>query len=172
MTEREIIDIALQPGLSELKLHLRITSSDQDALLMSYLKAAAVSAEHQIGRRLERSKFTYTGAFSSSIVLEELHNRYFPLQGVPVVEVDGERTTAFTVRGRRIFFNEGVTGERVRVVYVGGGHKVEPDIRAAILLTASKYYNNPVDSVETLPSVAANLLRQYRSWGVDDGADE
>lgn len=172
MTERDIIDIAMQPGLSELKLHLRITSSDQDALLLSYLKAAALSAEHHIGRCLLQSRFTYTGSFKHSILLDKINTRFFPLMGTPTVEVDGKKTTDFTVKGRTLTFSEGVTGDRVKIVYVGGGHKIEADIKAAILLTASKYFNNPVDSVETLPSVATNLLGQYRSWGDDDGEQD
>ena len=89
-----------------------------------------------------------------------------------MVEVDGKKTTDFTVKGRTLTFSEGVTGDRVKIVYVGGGHKIEADIKTAILLTASKYFNNPVDSVETLPSVATNLLGQYRSWGDDDGEQD
>ena len=132
MTERDIIDIAMQPGLSELKLHLRITSSDQDALLLSYLKAAALSAEHHIGRCLLQSRFTYTGSFEPSIVLDKINTRFFPLMGTPMVEVDGKKTTGFTVKGRTLTFSEGVTGDRVKIVYVGGGHKIEADIKTAL----------------------------------------
>lgn len=169
MTDRDIIEIAMQPGLSELKLHLRITSSDQDALLLSYLKAAAVSAEHHIGRCLEQSRFTYTGAFAPAITLEHVNLRYFPIIGTPQVYVDGNRCTDFALEGKTVKFGESVEGEKVRIVYTAGGRRVEADIKAAILLTAAKYFNNPVDSVETLPSVATNLLGQYRTWGVEDG---
>ena len=161
----------MQPGLDELRLHLRITSHDQDALLRTYLKAAAVSAEHHIGRCLEQSRFILTGAFAPVITLDHINPRFFPVMGTPRVRVDGVLTTNFTIQGATLTFDEGVTGSEIRVEYMGGGRRVEDDIKAAILLTATKYFNNPVDTVETLPSVATNLLGQYRTWGVDDGGD-
>lgn len=169
MTNRDIIDIAMQPGLNELKLHLRITSNDQDALLTSYLKSAAVSAEHYIGRCLEESRFVLTDTFSPVIVLDHVNPQFFPVKGTPRVTVDGLPCTDFTVEGSRLVFGEAVSGGAVRIEYTCGGYRVEPDIKTAILLTAAKYFNNPVDSVETLPSVATNLLGQYRTWGVNDG---
>lgn len=168
MITRDIIDIAMQPGLSELKLHLRITSNDQDALLTSYLKAAAMSAEHHIGRCLEESRFVLIDSFSPVLPLGHVNPQFFPVKGEPRVTVDGSPCTDFTVEGRMLVFGESVTGETVRVEYTAGGGRVEPDIRTAILLIASKYFNNPVDSVETLPSVATNLLSQHRTWGVND----
>lgn len=169
MITRDIIDIAMQPGLSELKLHLRITSNDQDALLTSYLKAAAMSAEHHIGRCLEESRFVLSDTFSPVIALDHINPQFFPVKGTPRVTVDGQPCTDFTVEGRKVIFGESVSGDSVRVEYVGGGNRVEPDIKTAILLTASKYFNNPVDTVETMPSVATNLLSNYRSWGMNDG---
>ena len=168
MITRDIIDIAMQPGLSELKLHLRITSNDQDALLTSYLKAAAMSAEHYIGRCLEDSRFVLTDSFSPVITLGHVNPQFFPVKGEPRVYMDGTACTDFTLDGNRLVFGGAVTGGAVRVEYTAGGGRVESDIRTAILLTASKYFNNPVDSVETLPSVATNLLSQYRAWEVND----
>lgn len=165
MIERDIIDAEMQPGLDEFRLHLRITSNDQDALLMAYLKAAARSAEHHIGRCIEKSRFVLTGDFEPEITLDHISPRYYPLVGTPRVKVDGVDTEDFSVDGATIRFAEGVSGSQVRIEYVGGGLRVEDDIKAAILLTASKFFNNPVDSVETLPSVATNLLGQYRRWG-------
>lgn len=167
MIERDIYESMMQPGLLEFKQHLRITSNDQDALLMQCLKAAALAAEHHIGRCLLRSRFRYTGSFDSTITLEKVNDNFFPLQSVVSVKVDGEAVSqeSYNITGHTLTFDEGVTGNDVEIVYEAGGRGVEADIQAAILLTAAKFYNNPVDSVETLPSVATNLLGQYRSWG-------
>lgn len=166
MVTRNIITDKMQPGLDELKLHLRITSDDQDALLTSYLKAAVMSAEHHIGRCLVDSSFTLTDTFSSVIALDRLDPKDYPLTVSPSVKVDGQTCTDFTVDGNCIVFGEAVTGTDVRIEYTCGGVEVESDIRIAVLLIASKYFNNPVDSVETLPTVATNLLSQYRRWGL------
>lgn len=167
MIERDIFESYMQPGLLDFKQHLRITNNDQDALLMQCLKAAAVSAEHHIGRCLLRSKFRYTCRFASSISLEKVNDNYYPLQRVLSCKVDGVYIPldSMHVSGHVITFDESVVGDMAEVVYEAGGRCVEPDIQAAILLTAAKLYNNPVDSVETLPSVATNLLGQYRRWG-------
>lgn len=167
MIRRDITDIEFQPSLHELKEHLRILSNDQDDLLMSYLKAAARSAEHHIGRCLETSEFTLMAEFSQSVELPEIDSQYFPLMEVLSVEADGQAVPAehYSVAGGTLTFAEGVTGSTLKIKYKAGGYPVEDDIKAAIKLTASKYFNNPVDSVETLPSVATNLLRPYRRWG-------
>lgn len=166
MITRNIIVDKMQPGLDELKLHLRITSDDQDALLTSYLKAAIVAAEHHIGRCLVDSSFSLTDNLSPVITLDHVDPKVYPLKGMPSVKVDDKTCTDFTVDGNRVIFGETVTGSAVRIDYTCGGVEVESDIRIAVLLIASKYFNNPVDSVETLPTVASNLLSQYRVWGI------
>ena len=57
------------------------------------------------------------------------------------------------------------------VRYTSGMNQVPFDIKAAIMLMAAKLFNNPVDSVETLPSAAKNLLRPYRSYGMKDNGE-
>lgn len=155
--------MSMQPGLSEFKLHLRLVSDDQDAMLLSYLKAATRAAEHQIGRCLAPSRFVKTCNFASEIVLDNVCDLY-PIQGSPVVYVDGTACTNFSVVDNRIVFGTGVTGAVVRVTYTAGARKAEPDIKVAILLIAAKYFNNPVDPVQTLPSAAYYLLAPYRTW--------
>ncbi|NLZ20297.1 MAG: hypothetical protein GXY24_08600, partial [Bacteroidales bacterium] len=41
---------------------------------------------------------------------------------------------------------------------------VDEDIKAAVLLHAAALFNNPVDSVETLPKASSRLLDPYRTW--------
>lgn len=166
MTGRDIIDVEMQPSLLEFKQHLRITSSDQDALLMQCLKSALTAAENHIGRYLAKSVFKYVGKFAQTITLERIDENLYPLERIVSVKVDGEvmLPTSYTITDDVFSFNADVTGDKMELIYVAGGRYVEHDIKAAILLTASKYYNNPVDSVETLPSVATNLLGSYRRW--------
>jgi hypothetical protein len=71
--------------------------------------------------------------------------------------------TDYSIVGRelRISAREGT----MKVSYVAGMAQVPFDIKVAILLTASKLFNNPVDTVEALPSVSQNLLRPHRCYG-------
>lgn len=167
MLERSYLG-AFQPSLEDLKRHLRITSDDLDATLEMYLRAAIESAEHHIGRTIAASEYCYSGWFVRSFELA------IPFKKIVKVEVDGKELTEqdYRIDKRTLLLSPNITGEELLVTYQAGMTTVPFDIKAAILLSASKLFNNPVDSVESLPSVAKNLLRPYRTYGgMSDGAD-
>ena len=127
-----------------------------------YLQAAIESAEHHIGSIIARSEFVYDGWFVRSFDMKG------PGCELESVDVDGESLdeAEYTVNRNTLLISQDVTMcEKMTVTYVAGMTQVPFDIKAAVLLIAAKLFNNPVDSVETLPSVAKNLLRPYRSWG-------
>ena len=162
MEKREYIQAVLDPSLDDLKAHVRVTSDDLDGTLMQSLKAAVRSAEHHIGQVIALSKFTYTGAFARALPLR------VPVLEILAVAVDGVEvpSESFTVAGGVLTFAEDVTGAAVEVTYKAGMcPPVEFDIRAAILLIASKLFMNPADRVETLVSKSSILLRPYRGGG-------
>lgn len=163
MIERAYIDSYVQPSLEDLKRHLRITSGDLDETLEPYLLAAIDSAEHHIGKTIARSEFTYSGWLIRSLDLKG------PGIKVNTVSVDGVSLTDddYRIDGRTLIISPDITGKEMVVTYEAGMVQVPFDIKAAILLTASKLFNNPADTVEVLPSVAKNLLRPYRTWGRD-----
>lgn len=163
MFERSYIDAYVQPSLEDLKRHLRITSGDLDETLRPYLLAAINSAEHHIGKIIARSEFTYSGYFIRSLDLRG------PGIVVKSVEVDGELLDddGYELDGRTLLISPFSLGKEMRVVYESGMQSVDFDIKAAILLTAAKLFNNPADTVEAMPSVAKNLLRPHRSFGID-----
>lgn len=164
MIERSYIDAQFQPSLEDLKRHLRITSGDLDETLKPHLLAAINSAEHHIGKIIARSEFTYSGWFIRSLELRG------PGIKVTEVTVDGVRLpdNVWRLDRHSVIISNDITGEEMQVTYEAGMTQVEFDIKAAILLTAAKLFNNPADTVEALPSVAKNLLRPHRSWGRDD----
>lgn len=163
MFERSYIDKYVQPSLEDLKRHLRITSGDLDETLQPYLLAAINSAEHHIGKIIARSEFTYSGFFIRSLDLRG------PGIVVKSVEVDGKTLGIedYDLDGRTLLISPNVIGKEMRMVYESGMQYVDFDIKAAILLTAAKLFNNPADTVEAMPSVAKNLLRPHRSFGID-----
>jgi len=159
MTTRMIIP-TYQPTLADFKRHIRITTSDMDADLTAKLQAAIRSAEHYIGRIIAQSVFTYRGPYAKTITLES------PTIAVNQVMVDGVvlADSAWTLAGDELTVD--MEGETLLVEYVAGTPWVEPDIEAAVLLHAAALFENPVDSVETLPKASSRLLAPYRTWGV------
>ena len=149
-----------EPTLEEFKAHIRMTSYDLDTDLRLKLQAAIRSAEHYIGLVIAQSVFTYTGDYAKTLTLEA------PVSGVTRVKVDGVvlSDAEWSLSGNVLtVLTEGTTME---VTYTAGMASVDPDIKAAILLHAAALFNNPVDSVETLPKASTRLLDPYRTWGV------
>lgn len=149
-----------EPTLSEFKAHIRLTTSDMDEDLRLKLLAAIRSAEHYIGAVIAQSGFVYTGPYVKTFALEA------PVLGVTGVEVDGVVLSSadWSLSGNTLTI--GVEGTTMRVSYSAGMAFVDPDIKAAVLLHAAALFNNPVDSVETLPKASSRLLDPYRTWGV------
>ena len=161
MTERNFVGMAEVGLLQEFKRHIRMTSDDLDAELRSKLQAAVYHAEHHIGKVILRSEFIVTVPFASSLTLKA------PNPVVESLEVDGEETRGYDQDGRTLHVYGSGTG--MKVTYEAGYECIPPDMKTAILMHAASLFNNPTDSVETLTKASQNLLRPYRSWGLDDG---
>ena len=163
MTERTFVDMAANGLLQEFKRHIRMTSDDLDAELYQKMLAAVQHAEHHIGKVILRSEFVADVPFSSALVLKA------PNLSVESLEVDGVAVTGWSLDGRTLYVPSTVTGTTMTVTYVAGYECIPWDMKAAILMHAASLFNNPTDSVETLAKASQNLLRPYRSWGLDDG---
>lgn len=166
MNERQPVDMSLGALEAEFKRHIRMTSDDMDAELNSILMAAVVHAEHHIGKVVVRSRFVLECPFLPSVTLKA------PINTVESFEVDGQEITGYSLEGRILQAPQGVSGQRMKVTYVAGYDHIPADMKAAIFLHATSLFNNPADSVETLTKASQNLLRPYRSWGMDDGEQD
>ena len=161
MTERTFVDMAANGLLQEFKRHIRMTSDDLDAELYQKMMAAVQHAEHHIGKVILRSEFVTTVPFASSLTLKA------PNPVVESLEVDGVASTDYVLNGKVLTVNG--TGNQMKVTYLAGYRCLPFDMKAAILMHAASLFNNPTDSVEVLTKASQNLLRPYRSWGLDDG---
>ena len=166
MTERTFVSMAANGLLQEFKRHIRMTSDDLDAELYSKLMAAVRHAEHHIGKVILRSEFVVECAFSPAITLKA------PGTVVEGLEVDGVPVYGYDLRGRTLLVPSGVTGTTMTVTYEAGWETIPDDMKAAILMHAASLFNNPTDSVEVLTKASQNLLRPYRSWGMNDGEQD
>ena len=161
MTERTFVSMAANGLLQEFKRHIRMTSDDLDAELYQKMLAAVQHAEHHIGKAILRSEFTETVPFSTTLVLKAPDTQMVGL------EVDGVVSTDYELNGKVLTVNG--TGSQMKVTYEAGYECLPWDMKAAILMHAASLFNNPTDSVEVLTKASQNLLRPYRSWGLDDG---
>ena len=164
MTERTFVSMSANGLLQEFKRHIRMTSDDLDAELYAKLLAAVRHAEHHIGKVILRSEFVETVPFASSYILK------VPNPVVESLEVDGEETDGFDQDGKTLHVYG--SGTSMTVTYEAGYESIPWDMKAAILMHAASLFNNPTDSVEVLTKASQNLLRPYRSWGLDDGEQD
>ena len=164
MTERTFVSMSANGLLQEFKRHIRMTSDDLDAELYAKLLAAVRHAEHHIGKVILRSEFVETVPFASSYILK------VPNPVVESLEVDGEETNGFDQDGKTLHVYG--SGTSMKVTYEAGYESIPWDMKAAILMHAASLFNNPTDSVEVLTKASQNLLRPYRSWGLDDGEQD
>ena len=161
METRDILEFTCPP-LDVFKRHLRITSNDLDAELLAKLRAAMLSAEHEISTVIAHSNFSLSTEFCSCLPLR------WPVREVTSVKVDGNEVDAsgYSFDEKSLTFAEGVTGSKVVVEYEAGMETVPEDIQAAIMLLAGSLFNNPTDRPEERDrTTARNLLRPYRTWG-------
>jgi len=166
MTERNFVSMQATGLLQEFKSHIRMTSNDLDAELNAKLMAAVRHAEHHIGKVILRSEFVTTVPFAPTLTLK------VPDIVVLGLEVDGAPVTGWSLDGRVLYIPSTVSGETMTVTYEAGYGCIPWDMKAAILMHAASLFNNPTDSVETLAKASQNLLRPYRSWGLDDGEQD
>lgn len=161
METRDILEFTCPP-LDVFKRHLRITSNDLDAELLAKLRAAMLSAEHEISTVIAHSSFRLSADFRPCLPLR------WPVRRVTSVKVDGAELaeSEYTASEASLHLAEGVTGQKMVVEYEAGLEDVPEDIQAAIMLLAGSLFNNPTDRPEERDrTTARNLLRPYRTWG-------
>jgi len=155
--------IATQALLGEFRNHLRITSTDMDAILEQALEVGIERSEAEIGRVIALSVFKGVQMpFAQTLSLRG------PIVEVTSVKVDGETvpSTSYTFDKWSLTFADGVEGDSVELAYKAGFEQIPSMVKGAIFLFGGRYFNNPTDTPEQIDrTAAANLLRPYRTWG-------
>ncbi len=155
--------IATQALLGEFRNHLRMTSTDMDAILEQSLEVGIERAEAEIGKVIALSEFRGVQMpFAQTLSLRG------PIVEVTSVKVDGTEVpvTSYTYNQRSLTFADGVEGSSVELAYKAGFEQIPSMVKGAIFLFGGRYFNNPTDTPEERDrTAAANLLRPYRTWG-------
>ena len=132
-------------------------TDDFDWDLDMKIRAAVAKAESFINSRIWRCVITESVPFSNSIAVSD------PTAQVNEVKVDGVPVN-FTFR-KGVIQVDGQGEELEYTITAGYTEEDCPvDIQMAILMIAAKFFNNPVDSIENLPSASQNLLHPYRNY--------
>lgn len=152
----QIRDVIGPVTLEQLKNHLHMFTNDFDDALELNLRAAVAKAESFINSRIWHGTISESVPFRNTITVD-------PSAQITSVKVDGADVN-FTLSNGVIQ----VDGQGKLLQYTATvGYTAQDcpvDIQMAILLIAAKFFNNPVDSVENLPSVSQNLLHPYRNY--------
>lgn len=144
-------------ALEQLKNHLHMFTDDFDAALELNLRAAIAKAESYINGRIWHGELTESVPFNNSVTVND------PTAVVTSVKVDGSDVNFTFING--VIEVEGQGKELTYTAQVGYLPEDCPaDIQMAILMIAAKFFNNPVDSVETLPTASQHLLHPYRNY--------
>ena len=144
-------------ALEQLKNHLHMFTDDFDASLELNLRAAIAKAESYINGRVWHGELTESVPFNNSVTVND------PTAVVTSVKVDGSQVNFTFIGG--VIKVEGQGKELTYTAQVGYLPEDCPvDIQMAILMIAAKFFNNPVDSVETLPTASQHLLHPYRNY--------
>ena len=155
--------IATQALLGEFRNHLRITSTDMDAILEQALEVGIERSEAEIGRVIALSVFKGVQMpFAQTLSLRG------PIVEILSVKVDGTVVPAanYTFDAMSLTLADGVEGSSVELAYKAGMEQIPSMIKGAIFLFGGRYFNNPTDTPEERDrTAAANLLRPYRTWG-------
>lgn len=150
-------DITGPVTLEQLKNHLHMFTDAFDSDLELKLKAAVAKAENFINSRIWPGVLTESVPFDNTVTIKE------PTAQVTSVTVDGNSVNFTAING--VIQVDG-TGKLLQYTAMVGypAEDCPADIQMAILMIAAKMFNNPVDSVENLPSVSQNLLHPYRNY--------
>ena len=145
-------------SVDELKSHLHIYTYDFDTTLDMNIRAAVAKAEGYINAHIWQVEQYVSVPFAITTATAA------DVNSVADVQVDGHPVN-YT-------YNQGVItveGEQGKVLsytatmgYTCG--ECPADIKMAILLIAARFFNNPVDGVENLPSASQALLHPYKNY--------
>lgn len=144
--------------LDELKNHLHMFTSDFDSNLEMDLYAAVAKAEAFTNTNIRRVEQQVSVPFATKTEI--------PGYNVVVtdVKVDGSSVNFTLANG--VLIVDAAVGTTLSYTVAKGYTNADcpADIKMAILLMAAKFFNNPVDSVENLPSASQALLHPYKLY--------
>lgn len=169
---------------SEMKAHLRVTGTNEDSLITTYVAAATRFAENYT--RLLMLPGTVTEIFSMIPGNSGVPSEFYSLKignAMAITSISANTTDSpedFTAMSSanvlnqhfnkpRVYAPDGwefgtVSPYQVKIVYAAGfadAASVPSDIKVAIMLICADMYENRMDYVKQLPTAAEILLSPY-----------
>jgi uncharacterized phiE125 gp8 family phage protein len=169
----------LAVSVADMKTHLRVTHSDHDDLIESYILAGTDKIEG--GANICLKAQTWNAYFSWAEVSDVMLLWKHPISSITSVKyydtdnalqtVDsGDYITFITGRPSSVTFTDGAesTYERadaMDIEFVGQYSSIPDDIILAIKLYVARVYANPEDPVDEKIGYVERVIEKYRSRG-------
>jgi len=167
-------------SIEELKrqLRLEVDPSEWDVMLDMYITATVATFEQLTGRALMSRTMTMTGKPESN----DIALKGWPVTTVVDVKYYDAANALQTMAADNYELNLTVIPvtlhikampqlydrfDAMTITYTAGyasSKEVPADIRAAILVGAASKYEQPVDSIQSLPSVFYNIVNNNKLW--------
>lgn len=168
----------LPVSITDMKTHLRVTHSDHDAMIESYIEAAVDKIEG--GANICLVTQTWNAYFRWSEVKEEMRLWKYPVSSITSVKYydsdnteqtdDADnRTESLKGHPAYILFEDTPSvyerEDAMNIEFVAGFTTIPSDILLAIKLYVARVYDNPSDPVDEKIGYVEKTIQKYRSIG-------
>ena len=168
----------LPVSVADMKTHLRVTHSEHDALIESYIEAAVNKIEG--GANLCLVTQTWNAYFRWDEVKDQMRLWKYPISSITSVKYydtdnsiqtddAGNRTESLSGRPATILFEDTPSvyerEDAMDVEFVAGFTTIPSDILLAIKLYVARIYDNPSYPVDEKIGYVEKTIAKYRSLG-------
>lgn len=165
-------------SIADMKTHLRVTNSDHDALIESYIEAAVDKIEG--GANICLVTQTWNAYFRWNEVKELIRLWKFPVASIVSVkyydtdnaiqtDAAGNRTESLKGHPATILFEDTPSvyerTDAMDVEFTAGFTTIPSDIILAMKLYVARIYANPSDPVDEKIGYVEKTIEKYRSIG-------
>ena len=169
---------SLPISIADMKDHLRVSHSDHDALIESYIEAGVNKIEG--GANICLVSQTWNAYFRWDEIKDQMRLWKYPISSISSVKYydtdnsqqtddAGNRTTSLKGRPATILFEDTPSvyerEDAMDIEFVAGYTSIPSDILLAIKFYVTRVYYNPEDPVDQKIGYIERVIEKYRSLG-------